>query len=368
MPSSTSLETMFDEDPHGGRSNSKNFRLEGKALFLTWPQCSTPKEIVLSRLSKIEDFSHGIVCRENHKDDAGVHLHAFVVFKTRFRMAGKKCLNFFDAIAKSHGNYQVARKQLAVCQYVMKDGDYVSSGFDPVSFVANLKSHKKGKGVTKATQYAEMLRDGKTVMDLDDIDPGWVMNNKRKAEEYIMFCNQKKLRASLLPWPGIDADAFTEDHDVQIASWVLSNIKTKREFKQKQLYIYSDGPDVGKTTFVSSLAKYLATFHLPKNAFVDGYVSNHFDLVVCDEFSSQFTITFLNEFLQGSTMHLNQKGTGTIKTDNPPIIILSNRSPEAVYHKLSSNNDGRFAALLSRLLVVEVPMGRKINVLYENKK
>lgn len=133
-----------------------------------------------------------------------------------------------------------------------------------------------------------------------------------------------------------------------------------RVFKQKQLYVWSDGPDVGKTHMVEQLASYCSIFHLPKSAFVDGYSSGLYDLVVCDEFKAQFTIQFLNEFLQGSNMHLNQKGTGTLKTDNPPMIFLSNCSLEDCYHK--SNHTGQFRALLARFTVVEVPIGSKIDL------
>lgn len=105
---------------------------------------------------------------------------------------------------------------------------------------------------------------------------------------------------------------------------------------------------------------YCSTFHLPKTSFVDGYASDLYDLVVCDEFKAQFTIQFLNEFVQGSKMHLNQKGSGTLKTDNPPMIFLSNSSLEGCYHK--STETGQFKALKTRFLEVEVPIGKKIDI------
>lgn len=149
-------------------------------------------------------------------------------------------------------------------------------------------------------------------------------------------------------------------HDVEIASWVNKNLLKPRVFKQKQLFIWSDGPDVGKTNLVEQLSKHCSVFHLPKDKFVDGYQSDMFDLVVCDEFKAQFTIQFLNEFVQGSKMHLNQKGSGTLKTDNPPMIFLSNCSLSQCYHK--SNETGQFKALISRFLEIEVPVGTKIDL------
>lgn len=111
---------------------------------------------------------------------------------------------------------------------------------------------------------------------------------------------------------------------------------------------------------MEQLAKYCSTYHIPKTAFVDGYQSDLYDLVVCDEFKAQFTIQFLNEFVQGSRMHLNQKGSGTLKTDNPPMIFLSNAPLEGCYHK--SIETGQFKALKTRFLEVEVPIGKKIDI------
>lgn len=155
---------------------------------------------------------------------------------------------------------------------------------------------------------------------------------------------------------------FSLVHNVEIASWIQKNINAVRVFKQKQLFIWSDGPDVGKTNLVEQLAKHCSVFHVPKTAFVDGYQSDMFDLVVCDEFKAQFTIQFLNEFVQGSKMHLNQKGTGHLKKDNPPMIFLSNCSLSQCYHK--SNETGQFKALASRFLEIEVPLGSKIDVFH----
>lgn len=351
-----------EKEEHATRTptKGKGFRLQVKNLFCTWPQCSTPKETVLDRIKLLPSYEYAIVCREDHKDDHGEHLHAFIHFNRQVNKTGFKWL---DDLADSHGNYRAARNNLRSVRYIMKDGDIVFHGFEPVRFIASLESHKNTR-VSKATVIATMIREKDlTIHQLDDFDPGWVLANKRKAEEYICFVQQKKAKATLAPWPGVKPEDFEEEHDILIATWLLENIRTPRVFKQKQLYVHSNGPDVGKTTLIENLSKFLCTFVIPKTPYVDGYISNFFDLIVCDEFNSHFTIQFLNEFLQGSKMHLNQKGTGTMKLDNPPMIILSNKSPEQCFHKRVGT--GPFNALLSRLLVIEVPLDRKINVLYD---
>lgn len=343
------------------QTTQDRFRIQAKNFFLTWPQCETPKETVLNRIKLLDDYHHAVVCRENHADDDGVHLHAFIAFSKQQNKVGSKWL---DDLADSHGNYQSAKNVMAVVNYVIKDGDIVFDGFDPVQYCllgARHKSTAPSTGKDSAREIAaEMIRDGKTLFELDDAMPGWIMMNKRKAQEYISFVAVKKARLSLKDWVPLDLDNYVEDWELEIVNWLNNNIRTPRLFKQKQLYIWSEGPNTGKTTLVEQLQSYLSVFRLPKTPYVDGYMSGAFDLVVCDEFKSHFTIQFLNEFLQGSSMHLNQKGSGTVKTDNPPMIFLSNL-PLAVCYR-NKNTTGPFAALESRFLEVQVPMGKKIDV------
>lgn len=347
------------------------FRLQAKFLFLTWPQCSTPKETVMERIKLLPNYEYCVVCREDHKDGSGEHLHAFVALTKMVRTWGTKWL---DDLAGKFGNYSPARNNKKSVQYVIKDGDYIFDGFDPVAFLSLRQRHKStrssigDKKMSKAQEIALLVKnDGATADIIDDLDPGYMMGNKRKIEEYISWQKLKRMCAEKLPWTPLNLSLFTDrDFNFKIAKWVALNIKQPREFKQKQLYIWSDGPNAGKTHLINELSKYLVVYNIPKTNFVDGYESGRFDLVVCDEFKAHFTIQFLNEFLQGSNMHLNQKGTGHLKTDNPPMIFLSNLSLEECYCKKAGT--GPFLALLSRFKVVKVPFGKKIDLFWTLNK
>jgi len=384
VPSNTTASTALvdltqhsDEDSHADepkapvdedhvlwtRKPAGQFLLQARYLFCTWPQCTTPKETVLDRIKLLPSYDFTVVCREDHADDAGEHLHAFIAFNKVNRKKGYKWL---DDLAGQHGNYRAARNNQASVRYILKDGDVVFDGFNPTTFVANLEKHTKAKGPSKSMVMATMIKDGKTLDDLDELDPGWMMMNKRKAEEYLAWTQVKKARLAITPLPAIDLDSYEEDYDLEIATWILENIGKPRKFKQQQLYVWSDGPNVGKTNLVEKLAEHLVVYTLPKTPFVDGYESNRFDLVLCDEFKAQFTIQFLNEFLQGakSGMHLNQKGSGHRKTDNPPMIFLSNHSLADCYSKQSALNTGQFQALEARFKIVKIPAGKKIDIFH----
>lgn len=344
------------------------FRLQAKYFFLTWPQCDTPKEVVLERIKALPHYDYAVVCRENHQDATGVHLHAFVAFKQQINRKG---IIYLDDLAGKHGNYQSARDNAKVVRYVTEEGDYIADGFDPLTYLMAALSHKSTKNATKngkskAFIVADLIINGKNIDDIDAYDPGYVLMNKRKIEDYVGWQRVKKARLDKLAWPGIDfTHLLTNDENdptLAIAIWLDRNIRRDREFKKKQLYIYSDGPDAGKTHLVNELTKYLTVYHLPKQRFIDGYESNRYDLVVIDEFKAQHTVTFLNEFVQGGVMHLDQKGSGHIKTDNPPIIILSNYAPEECFRK--ANTTKQFATFLSRFEVVKIPEKYKIDVFH----
>lgn len=345
-------------EPTPIRAARAQFRLQAKFFFLTWPQCDTPKETVLERIKAIANYSHAVVCREDHHEDDGVHLHAFVALTKPWNLRNP---HYLDALADKHGNYQAARDQLAVVKYVMKDGDYIFHGFDPVEFV-QLREKKKSSKPSLTAEVAKKVREDQASLDaIDDFAPAFVLANKRKLQEYISYQKVKRAALAKQLWVPLDLSLFPDaDFNFKIAKWITENIKQPREFKQKQLYIWSEGPNAGKTHLVNELTKYLNVYHVPKTRFVCGYESDRFDLLVIDEFKSDFTIQFLNEFLQGSTMHLDQKGSSTIKTDNPPCIILSNLELSAVYHKKC--NTGPFNALCSRLKIIKVPNGKKIDL------
>lgn len=337
------------------------FRIQAKNFFCTWPQCDTPKEEVLERIKSLPNYSHAVVCKENHQDEHGVHLHAFFSLT---QLLNTRSFQWLDDLAGKHGDYSAAKNVMASVNYVIKDGDIVFDGFDPHAFV-RAKSQKKspaaslGKKST-SSQAAQRIMEGADLFQLDDEMPGWILMNKRKAQEYISFVATKKARLSLKPWVPLDLDNYVEDWELEVVNWLNNNIKQKRAFKQQQLYLWSDGPNTGKTTLVEQLSDFLSVFTLPKTPYVDGYISGAYDLVVCDEFKSHFTIQFLNEFLQGSKMHLNQKGSGTVKSDNPPMIFLSNLPLVECYRNKS--NTGPFEALSSRFLQVQIPRGKKLDV------
>ncbi len=92
------------------------FRLHGKVFFLTWPQCTTPKEVTLERIRTKWPDCKAIVCEEEHADGSP-HLHATILFDTQTTVNGLPALN---GLASKQGNYKISRSAFNSVRYTSK--------------------------------------------------------------------------------------------------------------------------------------------------------------------------------------------------------------------------------------------------------
>jgi len=96
------------------------FRLQTRAVFLTYPHCDAVKEDLLDHLKTTFKCSEIIVGRENHADGTP-HLHAFIRFLKKFSTKSQTVFDF----RQFHPNIQPAKNIHAVKNYVKKDGNYI---------------------------------------------------------------------------------------------------------------------------------------------------------------------------------------------------------------------------------------------------
>lgn len=102
----------------------KGFRLSGKNLFLTYPQCLLEKQDVLDLLTSKVGIEYALVAREFHAD-GNPHIHVFLTLKKKLNTTR---VDFFD-LGNYHGNYQTARNSDDVLDYCRKaDSDPLSFG------------------------------------------------------------------------------------------------------------------------------------------------------------------------------------------------------------------------------------------------
>jgi len=328
---------------------TKNFRINCKRLFITFPQTDTLKEDAAEKLksnSKTNDCSF-IIAQERHQD-GNIHLHVYIEKSSNFNFKDPK---YFDFITGKHGNIQKVRSKEAVIGYVCKEGDFICHKIDPSSILQKMKMQqekkRKRESQTKSHRIFEYLKNGKSYEDLlidEELGSYLVLHgNKVKAfaNDFALLRERKERIASR---PGYLHFII---NDVEFDA--LANMP----FKSKQFWIWGP-PNTGKSTFIRKLEDSgLRGFDIPVNNDFAEWDDEKYDFAYIDEFKGQLTIQFLNLFLQGSKMRLPGKYVigGRVKNRNVPVFILSNYTPEEVYHKKSSRD---LEPLLARLRVIEL--------------
>lgn len=305
----------------------RKLRINAKNLFLTWPKNEGDSADIMNRIVEhfgMENISYVCVSEEEHEDGTP-HLHAVVCLKAKTDI--KDAIPILDSIGGKHGNYQAARKVLDVIKYVKKGGHFVETGDCPES---------KTEKITSLV--ANALRNGQSLEQVDEMDPGFFLKNQRAIKEYSTFQQRKKLKATP-PRPPLVMSRFGHQFEIGYP----------REHKQKQYWIYGP-PNTGKTTLaLDLLSDGFRGFQIPENSDFSAF-DDSYDFAYIDEFNGQLTVQFLNLWLEGVPMWLNTKGGSVRKTKNIPTFIFSNLPPDRVYWKTSQEI---LDTLLVRLIVIQ---------------
>ena len=334
---------------------STRFRINSMSFFLTFPQADTAltNAEVLENLDKLM-LSKGrrvvaaVVGLENHEEEGGIHFH--LAFKLDKKLDIKNA-NYFDCLTGKHGNYQSARRWKEVVKYCTKDGNYSTFNVDVEAIVKSLKK----KTSSKFEQLAmKIIEEKPTYIDFLTENPGFCLQHGRKIKEFIEDCTLLE-KGKKEPWPGIKVTLDMDYSHLQIAEWLNDNLFKEREHKQKQLWIW--GPTGNGKTYLwdTFLEKYCNIFIIPDDdRFMGKWRDNQYDLAIFDEYKGQKTMTWLNQWLEGSQMKLCEKGFATTtKKQRIPTIICSNYPPHMAYSKTSLNDLG-LKAFVERLIVVEL--------------
>lgn len=106
-----------------------DFRLRGKNIFLTYPQCTLSHEDLFNHLKTLhydKRLERLLVAKELHAD-GGIHFHCFLGFAERFQT---RRADYFD-YQSHHPNTQCVRSPTAVTRYCCKDGEWFSEQRSP---------------------------------------------------------------------------------------------------------------------------------------------------------------------------------------------------------------------------------------------
>jgi len=346
---------------------AKSFEIRTKQLFLTFPRCDTPLLEFHSAINTLfsSNIEKGVVSQENH-EDGGKHLHAAICLKKTFRSKNARC---FDHLVtpSMHGDIQGRFKGgvKKAFKYVMKEGNYLPLP-NETQFDLNLFM----QGTVRSTishEIIEAIKEGKTLDDLEDSHPEYLLTHLVSVERFLSFkdLKQKRLRFARAQHEEVHvsaADGYSFTWNNQIASWLSLNLRQKRTHRQKQIWIQAP-PGAGKTSLIMWLEKMynLSIYYWPRDEkWWDGYSDGAYDLIVLDEYRAQKMITELNPILSGDPTPLSRRNAPPlVKRDMLPVMILSNFHPACCYTKVS---ESQLAPLLDRLILVEVPPGEVIRI------
>jgi len=319
-------------------------RLDTDKVFLTFPQNDTSPDEALKLLvdREGERLEWAVVAQEQHQD-GHLHLHALAKMNRRIRCN----LDHFDYVGKGkHGNYQPVRYLNKCLAYVIKCGTFIAHGIDPHAY---LKERATPGTKTKSTdQVALAMQQGATVADLLTTHPGFVLLHQRCINDFRQLLTTTAL--STMPPSSIARLKLSSTGSAGGISWSLHRTMSQ-EFRHNALWIC--GPT--KTGKSSVLLKLLSThqgYLMPFNNDHASWRDHAYDFAYCDEFTGQLTVHFLNEWIQGTRMHLNTKGSSVIKDHNLTTIIVSNNTPQQCFPKAA-----HIDTLLGRLTIIEVPLG-----------
>lgn len=302
---------------------AKPFRLNCKKLWITYPQCSVPKDVLMTNVKEYfgESVDWVVIAMEKHQDGTP-HLHAGIALKEKVDLRGASTL---DVLAGQHGNYQAMKHPKNCVKYITKDGDWISFGLDVNLFITN--------GVFG--QIEKLLMDGISLQELMNQYPGFVIQHWNKILQFRNVMLRDQIRNKPTTWKGCYAVNPLSHNHQNVVDWLNRNIQKERAHKQSQLWLYSP-PNMGKSTLLMMLDQALRVLWVPKEEnFLDMWEDMIYDLAVIDEFHGQKKLTWLNEFLEGTPMPIAVKGSQTMKRHNIPIIICSNGSPRDCYAKVS---------------------------------
>lgn len=326
----------------------RQFRINAKRFFLTFPQTETTPEEALGRLLEREDVEWVVVAQEEHKEE-GLHLHIAVEFSKKRNVTRQ---DYFDYVTGSHGNYQGMRNLNRTLEYITKDGCYLEHGIDVKSKLKAAKS-RSSYGFEVC---AKEIQSGKSVYDIAKEHPGFVCANRIKLIGFQNWWSMETIGEPATTWQPVKVHAMNRSMFAvhNIVKWLNENIKCDRLFKQKQLWIHGP-PNTGKTSMITFLSSALRIYMFPHHdRWCDGYVDGKYDLAVFDEYKADRRLTWMNQWLQGGPFSVEVKNSFVLKRQNIPTIILSNFSPEECYHKSAAARSLAFDAFKSRLVVVHV--------------
>ena len=262
-------------------------RISFTQALLTYPQCTREKEELLEWLKQRGDILCAVVCKEDHHETDGTHLHAWIKMKTLQKT--RNWSSFFDWNG-IHGNYQkvtVNPRSIAdTVTYVTKDGDFEAwnCNVDEIKKADKSHSRKYNNEIILTTNLEDLVDQG--IISVEKLPV-----IRRGKDEY--FLSKK---------PGYTRNT-------------------------KGIWLWGDA-GVGKTKWCERFGKYVGSFYeKPCNKWFDGYKDE--EVIIMDEVKNNVLIRsgYLMKWADNSPCKGEVKG-GMRWLRHRYFLVTSNDNPE----------------------------------------
>jgi len=353
--------------------------MERKTFLVTFPQCPTTKAQVHENLqtphllNTAQVLSYYEIAQERHLD-GNPHLHIYLVFQSPINIRTPTFFNqiSFDPLLDKiyQANISPSDSVGGTLDYIRKqDKETLKWGQLSLQMQNQLKSYKtpvrdarlgdhesserggKASKVSKAQEVAMALKTGSSLADVDELNPGYFLQNQKNIRLYHSYVQTQQTRKHLKPFTEIIYCGYHKQTQT-IVDWLNFNLLQKRQHKQQQLYI-SGPPNSRKTSLVLWLAEFLSVYEMPTDHYCSGYSDDSFDMIVFDEFVGSVPKgkpqTVINQILEGKPMHLPNRYEMLMKFKNLPCLILSNWTLDEIYNDAKTN-----AQMKARVLEVKL--------------
>ena len=218
-------------------------------LYLTYPQCQTPKERVMSNLKNLSDslkkvVKYYVIAEETH-ESGDPHLHVVLGFEDRMRLSSKTLHNALDKLVQSdhhpegkHGNYQIIRSLPRVLRYVTKDKKYLIHGIQ----APNPNQDEKTRKRKEMEEVVQTLWEGTTPSQVMEQYTTFYFAQRKKITEFAQDVQLRNLSIKKLE-PIVNIQITSHSLSTSsLTSWLKANImeetRNKREPRQKQLWLH----------------------------------------------------------------------------------------------------------------------------------
>lgn len=118
------------------------FEANSQHFFLTYSQCTAPKEDLLQFLTNLKPTQYVLVCSEMHKN-GDPHSHALVSFVDSFHCHHGNVFDYICGDRVFHPHIQPARNTVHVRKYIKKDGNFIERGEFVNAVMKRVKRVKK---------------------------------------------------------------------------------------------------------------------------------------------------------------------------------------------------------------------------------